>query len=262
MVLAHISDLHLGLDARTALAVERLCHTLLEERVEHVLLTGDVTHRGRRSELLLFRQIFAPLLRLGRLVLVPGNHDRLGDDLGRELMPEGRVCAERRGDLFLVRFDSTGPHNRRWLEGHGLLTAQDIEDIDRAFAAAPIDAARVLMLHHHPLPLPVDHPMERLATRLGWPNAAELKLGQSLLQRLRRRCDLVLHGHRHAATEIAPWEDEAGSMRICNAGSSTQLQGCRLFRLRGGRVERDRVWLDAREAFRPALTRAAARALP
>jgi 3',5'-cyclic AMP phosphodiesterase CpdA len=45
--LAHVSDLHLGRDARTDDAAAALVRALLHERVDDVLLTGDVTHRGR-----------------------------------------------------------------------------------------------------------------------------------------------------------------------------------------------------------------------
>ena len=55
---------------------------LVEARVGAVLLTGDVTHRGLAAELLRYERIFAPLLDAGRLLAVPGNHDRMGDDAG------------------------------------------------------------------------------------------------------------------------------------------------------------------------------------
>ena len=58
-------------------------------------------------------------MRTSRLIAVPGNHDRLGDDLREELMPGARVQTVAAGGLWIVRLDSTGPHNRRWLDGHG-----------------------------------------------------------------------------------------------------------------------------------------------
>jgi len=65
---AHVSDLHIGLTPRAERAAERLCDALLHEHPGPVLLTGDVTHRGRRVELERFRDLFAPVR--GSLYLV------------------------------------------------------------------------------------------------------------------------------------------------------------------------------------------------
>jgi len=238
---AHLSDLHLGAGAGAAHACRRLCSALLAIRVQRVIVTGDVTHRGRRAELELFRSAFAQLFEEGRMIVVPGNHDRLGDDVAGELMGEARVLAEEHGSLFVVRFDSTGPHNRRWFDSHGQMDEADMDAIRAAFERAPAGSLRVLLLHHHLLPLPDDHVFEHLATRLGWPNARELARGEELVSRLEGRCDLVLHGHRHQPAEI-----EAGSLRIFNGGCSTGLQACRIFAAAGGELVHAPRWLDAR----------------
>jgi len=238
---AHLSDLHLGAGAAAAHACRRLCSALLAIRVQRVIVTGDVTHRGRRAELELFRSAFAPLFDEGRMIVVPGNHDRLGDEVASELMGEARVLAEEHGSLFVVRFDSTGAHNRRWFDSHGQMDERDMDAICAAFGRAPAGSLRVLLLHHHLLALPDDHVMERVVTRLGWPNARELARGEELVARLQGRCDLVLHGHRHQ-----PAESEAGSLRIFNGGCSTGLQACRIFAAAGGELVHAPRWLDAR----------------
>lgn len=238
---AHLSDLHLGAGRAAGHAAHRLCAALLAVRVQRVFITGDVTHRGLLSELAVFRSAFAPLLEQGRVVVVPGNHDRLGDDAARALMGGARVQAQEHGRLFVVRFDSTGPHNRRWLDSHGQLGKADLEDICRAFAAAPAGSLRILLLHHHLLDLTADHLMERVIARLGWPNASELALGRELIVRLQGSCDLVLHGHRHRPAEV-----QAGPVRIFNAGCSTGLQACRVFAAAGGALVHAPRWLDAK----------------
>ncbi len=239
--IAHISDLHLGRDRRTDAATGRLVEALLEAEVGVVLVTGDVTHRGRRSELAAFERTFAPLR--GRAVVVPGNHDRLGEDAGRGLMGGARVQVESRPGLHLVRLDSTAPHNRALLSGHGELSAADIAAVDSAVGEAPPGTLVVLMLHHHLLPLPEDHFSERLANLLGWPNAAELRLGRSLLERLRGRCDVVVHGHRHAASEMVLPARLGRPLHVMNAGSTPELGRVRLLTHRHGRVVEER-WLD------------------
>jgi 3',5'-cyclic AMP phosphodiesterase CpdA len=227
---AHVSDLHIGISASADRAAARLCQALLHGQAGPVLLTGDVTHRGRAGELERFREIFGPLLRTGRLLAVPGNHDRLGDDLREAFMEGPRVHAERAGGLWIVRLDSTGPHNRRLIDGHGEVTERDIDEVEASLRAAPAGSQTILMLHHHPLPLAHDHPVERMMTLLGWPNARELATGGLLLSRIRGLCDAVLHGHRHVPAEISPWPSDARPLRIFSAGSSTLQRTFRSFR--------------------------------
>ncbi|BDG09323.1 metallophosphoesterase family protein [Anaeromyxobacter paludicola] len=258
--LAHLSDLHLGRDEATGAAARRLARALLAAGVDRLLLTGDLTHRGQRGELHEFEEVFAPWRDAGRLTLVPGNHDRLGHDLGGALMPGDRVQVEEHEGLHLVRLDSTGPHNRSFLSGHGALAPGDLDLVDRALAAARPGALRVLMLHHHPLPLPEDCLVERLSSWLGRPWTAELALGPALLARIAGRCDLVLHGHRHAASRVE-LEGAAGApLAVLNAGCSTELEAARLLDYADGRVAGER-WLHSDAGVAPILApRPAARA--
>lgn len=251
--IAHISDLHIGRDARTDAAAQALCDALLAAGVDDVLLTGDVTHRGRRSELAAFRRMFAPLA--DRLLVVPGNHDRSGEDAARELMEEERVQVERRNGLFVVRLDSTAPHNRRLIDSHGALTSGDIAAVDEAVETAPKGALMVLMLHHHLLPLPEDHWGERLASLLGWPNAAELDLGKDLIERIVGRFDLVLHGHRHRAGEVVLHSPGARSLHVLNAGSTPELGRARLIEHAAGSIV-SLFWLGTGADVRPSAAEA------
>jgi 3',5'-cyclic-AMP phosphodiesterase len=240
MLLAHVSDLHIGRDKKTNDAAGRVAAALHEGGVAAALVTGDVTHRGRLDELARFEAIFQPLLASGRVIVVPGNHDRLGDDAGRLLMPDVRVDVVARPGLHVVRLDSTGPHNRSLVDSHGMLTDEDIAAVEAALDLGPARALRVLLLHHHLHPLPEDLLAERLATLLGWPSAAELALGSALLERLRGRCDLVLHGHRHAPSELGLDLEGPRPLRVLNAGSTTELGRVRLLGVHAGRVVVDR----------------------
>jgi len=238
--IAHLSDLHIG--AASQESTERLVQAVLRSGADRVAITGDVTHRGRTAELEQFRRTFGPLLEDGRAVIVPGNHDRLGDDVEAELMPGERVQVSAAHGLWMVRCNSTGPHNRRRWDSHGLFTRADLQAVVEALDSAPAGSTRVLLLHHHLLPLPEEHLFERLVSRLGWPNAAELPLGVELLRRVRHRCELVLHGHRHTPAELRPFTCEA-PLRVFNGGSSTELHGFRVFDVDGRRV--DTCWIDA-----------------
>jgi 3',5'-cyclic-AMP phosphodiesterase len=240
--LAHLSDLHVGRDADDDV-LGRMCRALIERDVDHVVVTGDVTHRGRRAEWERFRRAFAPLEERGRLTVVPGNHDRLGEDVANEMMAGDRVQVEARSGLHLVRFDSTAPHNRRWVNAHGALGAQDLDQICRAFDDVPEDALAVLLLHHHLLPLPHDTRAERMLSWLGWASGEELGLGRALVAALRGRCDLVLHGHRHDPVTMSVFSEDARPLSLFNAGSSTELRHVRLFTHQRGRLAALPIWL-------------------
>ncbi|MHB8416717.1 MAG: metallophosphoesterase family protein [Myxococcales bacterium] len=243
--IAHLSDLHVGLNTHVDDATVRLREALLHEGVDHVVVTGDVTHRGLTAEARRFHEAFGPLLRAGKVTLVPGNHDRLNEDVRERLMPGARVQIEApggsEGGLYLVRVDSTGPHNRRWLYGHGKLWPDDLRAIGDALSRAPPGALRAVLLHHHVLPLPEDDPFERLVTWLGWPNAREIRRGRDLLTVLRGRCELVLHGHRHAPAEARPFEGDP--LAVYNAGSTTLLERFRVFSHRGGALVGSPRWV-------------------
>lgn len=259
--LVHISDLHVGRDDATDQSARRLARMLVEARVDRVLLTGDVTHRGLASEFSRYERIFAPLLEAGRLVAVPGNHDRMGDDAARALMRGGRVAVTSSAGLHVVRVDSTAPHNRSLIDGHGSLSTQDVADVRLALDEAPPGALPVVMLHHHVLPLPVEDLAERLATLVGLPCADELPLGEDLLGQILGRCRLVLHGHRHVPAEFRVTVPGTSPLRILNAGSSTMLGKARLIAHAGGELAWEgwlavesvapRAWKPAAAALRP-----------
>lgn len=243
MVIAHVSDLHLGRDAATERAAERLVGALASSGADAVLVSGDVTHRGRLGELARFEALFRPLLTCGRMLVVPGNHDRLGDDAGGAFMPGARVDTRSRPGLHVVRIDSTAPHNRRLFGAHGRLTSEDLDQVERALETAPPDAVVAAVVHHHVLPLPEDLFSERLATIVGLPFAGELAAGPRLLDLLRGRCDLVLHGHRHHPSEVVLDAGGARPLRVLNAGSTTSLQRIRTL-WRKPAVGWSERWLD------------------
>jgi len=266
--LVHISDLHIGRDEATDEAARRLARMLVEARVDQVLVTGDITHRGMAPELSRYERIFAPLLETGRLAAVPGNHDRMGDDAARGLMRGGRVAITDAPGLHVVRVDSTAPHNRSLIDGHGELSAQDVADVRLALDETPPGALPVVMLHHHVLPLPVEDLAEKLATLVGLPCADELPLGEDLLGRILGRCRLVLHGHRHVPAEFRVALPGGMPMRILNAGSSTILGRARIIAHVAGELAWEgwlasetvaaRSWRPASAGMRPAAAVAAA----
>lgn len=248
--LAHLSDLHLGASTAHERAAAAMVASLRASAVDHVVVTGDVTESGYFEEYELFQALFLPLKREGRLTVVPGNHDRAGDDVAELLSDELRVSVDRRDGLFMVCVDSTAPHNKSLIRCHGELCEQMLEAVDQALDLAPKGALVTVLLHHHVLPLPVEGFGEWFAHVCGWPNAAELPLGRALLERVRGRCDLVLHGHRHVPRHWLLDEGAPRPLQVVNAGSSTSLGAYRVFTHDGPRVTSVR-WEHAVPAPRP-----------
>jgi Icc protein len=242
--MAHLSDLHFGAAQTTVEQAAAMCRTLLAARVDHVVVTGDIADGGRQRELELFRAAFAELLEQGRMTIVPGNHDRLGDDVGASYMGGRRVDVVELEGAYLVRVDSTGPHNRTSvLAGHGLLCAAVLAEVSRALDRAPAGALVALLVHHHPVALPAEGLLERLSSRLGLPYAAELNLGEALLREALGRCDLVLHGHRHVPSARVLDPLGARPLRVYNAGRSLERQGVNIFAHVAGALASEPRWL-------------------
>ena len=181
------------------------------------------------------------------MTVIPGNHDRLGDDVADSIQAGPSVSISEPPGLHLVRFDSTGPHNRAWLAGHGTMLDEDVQALEAAAKRARPGAVVAILLHHHLLPLPADHTAERVCSWLGWPYANELDRGPDLLAALHGSCDLVLHGHRHTPQSITLFQNEARPLSIFNAGSSTELGRVRVFFHDAGQLREGFGWLPTNE---------------
>jgi 3',5'-cyclic AMP phosphodiesterase CpdA len=148
--LLHISDLHAG-SAEEA-KVERGLEPLIE-RVEPELIavTGDLAHRGRRSE---HARAAAFLRGLGRpLLVIPGNHDIPYSFPARFTRPfreferqwETAEPVYRSEELFVVGLNSVRP----WRHQSGGVRGDQVRRAAGLLAEAPPGALRVVALHHH-----------------------------------------------------------------------------------------------------------------
>jgi 3',5'-cyclic-AMP phosphodiesterase len=246
MKLAHLSDLHIGtpMAART---LEEAIPSLAAS--ELVIVTGDLTENGRAAELATFDRITAPVA--DRLIVVPGNHDRCGDDVGSRLMDGVRVDLLVRAGCAIVRVDSTAPHNRiSWLS-HGRICQQVLQQIREALDSIPPGMMTVVALHHHVVPLPAEGFWEQVSEVLQLPNHSELTLGTELLKVLRSRCDLVLHGHRHVPRQFIVDAEGSRPLRVFNAGSTTSLHAYRSFDFDAGQLRGDPQWIQVAHSPRP-----------
>ena len=133
-----------------------------------------------RRELEIYEQTFAPLQADGRLISSPETMIAWATTFRERIMSGPRVQSACYPGLYVVRVNSTAPHNRSWLNGHGSLDDDDLRAIDAALDAAPPGHLVVIALHHHVLPMPEEHAMERLSSWLGFIYTTELSRGRDL----------------------------------------------------------------------------------
>ena len=232
--LAHLSDLHLsslaGVRLRALLGKRLLGYVswrrkrrhehrtdvldalridVQEEDLDHIAVTGDLTHLGLPHE---FREAATWLARLGdpeRIVVVPGNHDAYVRESWRETFAQW--SAYIRGDDAGATggFDDVFPslRLRREVALIGLSTARpsppflatgrlgehQLQRLDRILEqTGRAGLFRIVLLHHPPA-----------AHTVRWRKS--LQDGAALRDVLARRgAELVLHGHAHfsAATYL------------------------------------------------------------
>ncbi|MBW6433614.1 metallophosphoesterase [Actinoplanes hulinensis] len=183
VIIAHLSDLHLG--AHDPVAVASIAADVEAVRPALTVVTGDLTMRARERE---FRKVRELLDRLpGPVLAVTGNHDVPLADWRRVLTPYDRWKSWIDGDLEPVRkvpgITALGLQSMpRWRWKNGRVTSRQAGEVVRVLGAAPQGDVRVLALHHPPL-----------ATG----TAALLGRRHLLAAARAARVDLVLAGHTH-----------------------------------------------------------------
>jgi 3',5'-cyclic AMP phosphodiesterase CpdA len=198
--LIHVSDLHVG--AREERSVEPALRALVERlRPELIVVTGDLTHRGRPDQ---HERAAAFLQALGPAVLaVPGNHDVPYTVPARFSRP-WREFEARWGSTEPV-FSSSGLHvvglnsARPWRHQSGGLDAAALERAAGRLAQASDGALRVACLHHHLTGAPW-RSRKRPVARRGHVLGALVDAG----------AELVLSGHIHQSAASERREFEVG----------------------------------------------------
>ncbi len=212
MLIAHLSDLHIGSQAPDRLDRVTAYLRRLRRPLDAILVTGDVADHGLEAEY----AALGALERLGvPLLALPGNHDDREAFRG-ELLDERPATgpvnrAETVAGVVFALCDSSVPgHAEGWLDDDTLAW------LDGTLAASTGTPAFVCC--HHP-PVPVGKPAADQVRQLGAGRLAEV---------LRRHPDVlaVLCGHVHSAavsafagvpvlaapgvesTMVLPWEPE------------------------------------------------------
>jgi 3',5'-cyclic AMP phosphodiesterase CpdA len=232
----HVSDLHFG--AGNGLDDPRLEQAIgaLVERVspDVVVASGDLTHRGLRSE----HEAAAKYLRaLGRpLLVIPGNHDIPTWPPGRFTHPyrEFERCWGKTSPSFsgpgleIAGLCSVQPlgYQRGHVKGH------DLANAEAQLREAPEGALRVATLHHQ-------------LTGAPWRNTKlPVKGRKHVLARLAAAgAELILGGHIHQATivERQDFQVVTGDSHTCVIATAPGLgrpRPSRAFETRGVLVHR------------------------
>jgi len=182
--------------------LEALCRDLQVHRLDHLLISGDLTHIGLPQE---FREARAWLERLGdprQVAVVPGNHDAYVDAgwdeafaLSRDYMAseEGRGDAAAafpsmrvRGAVAFIGISTACP--KPPLLATGTVGAEQLGRLPALLEQAAREGLfRVVYLHHSPLP-----GEEKWRKRLTDAAAVESVIAEY-------GAELVLHGHGHRA---------------------------------------------------------------
>ncbi|GIF00676.1 metallophosphoesterase family protein [Paractinoplanes rishiriensis] len=206
LVVAHLSDLHLG--AHEPAAVASIAADVAACRPSLTVVTGDCTMRARHRE---FRQVRRLLARLPRpLLVVPGNHDVPLVSPERLLRPYGRyeswIDVSPRPIANVLGLTAMGLRSMPWWRWKsGFVSARQTQEVVRVLGGAPEGDVRVLALHHPP-----------------FATGAAALVGRGRLARAltEARVDVVLAGHTH----VPEVQTVDGRPLVVIAGTATSLR--------------------------------------
>lgn len=158
----HVSDFQCGRPFVPA-AAEAMHRTARDVAPDLVVAAGDLTQRAKKREFVLARRVLDDFGDVP-VVVTPGNHDvPLYRVWERLLAPFWRWTAFAGPDLdtvlripgaTVVALSSAAP--RRAIV-NGRVDAPQLDFARRAFGASPDDDLRILVVHHHFVPVPSGH---------------------------------------------------------------------------------------------------------
>lgn len=211
MKFIHVSDLHFHSDPKDNKDACAVLASIGEKYKKHYLLvTGDIVDDGLERQYANAYDALKPFL--GRIFIVPGNHDfgALGNfyDLGKAVrfdemlsLPLGQEggfagdsfpvvnAVEEAGvKVMVIALDSNLETSHPFDFACGAVGQEQLEQLDRVLSSPwSADMVKFVLLHHHPFVR--NDPF------------MELQDARQLMRMLYHRVDVVLFGHRHV------WEE-------------------------------------------------------
>ncbi len=212
--------------------VRHVAREIARSRIDHVVITGDVTNLALEPEFVAARTILEGELHLGPrdISLVPGNHDlytrgalrdrrftqffadytRSDLDVGVDVGPGHFPYVKLRGPVAIVGLSSAVP--KPAFIASGEIGHDQLEALSRALDHDEVKKRTVVVLVHHP---PVA-PRSRVAMfTKGLRDGAELCERLSHLPR-----GLVLHGHLHKRVQ-SHLPTKTGELLVVGATSAS-----------------------------------------
>ena len=263
LTVLHASDFQCGRPFRSA-AADALVRLAAESAPDVVVVSGDLTQRAKVREFALASSILDRMPRVPHIV-TPGNHDvplyRVWErafapyrNWRRCISPELNTVTQVEGATF-VALNSSAP--RRTIVD-GRIDPDQVDFARRAFETTPADDVRVLVIHHHFVPV-LDgkggRPLPRARQLLADFEAMEV--------------DFVLGGHvhqTHISTSRDLFGDGAGDgdgpgIPLIASGTTTSWRGrgleaglnsLNVLRVRSGEIEvTPHLMSAAGDAFEP-----------
>jgi 3',5'-cyclic AMP phosphodiesterase CpdA len=219
--IAHLSDLHFGRhDQEVAL---QLLNCLCEDRPDLIVVTGDLTQRGRHWQFAAARDYLEKLPK--PMIVIPGNHDVPLYDVAQRFiggLARYRRYISRESQPFFADEEIAvlGLNTARSATfSNGRLSYAQADAIRAVFSEVPPERLKVLAIHH-----PVSVPPAKAS--LAVVGRAPLAL-QAISE---AGVNLVLSGHHHHAYsgDLTAGDLAAGnSVLVVQAGTaiSTRLRG-------------------------------------
>jgi 3',5'-cyclic AMP phosphodiesterase CpdA len=221
--IAHLSDVHFGAnDPKIVRATEAW---LQEQQPDLVIVSGDFTQRARVAQ---FEEAAAWLNRLRaaghKILAVPGNHDvPLYDVVRRFAAPLHRYRKYISSDLC-PWFESEsvavlGINTARSLTfKDGRINRDQMDLIERRFAAVPPEKTRILVTHHPLFAMPIGEGTE-LSEAVGHHRDAVKAVCRAGVH-----VALAGHFHRTYAQAARRMVETAGGALVIQAGTATSVR--------------------------------------
>ncbi|HPQ72008.1 MAG TPA: metallophosphoesterase [bacterium] len=203
---------------------QALLADLSNQRVKHVVITGDITNVASEDEFVMASKFVKKLRLIANVTLIPGNHDvniqrltAFGEDakldryieyFGDERWKNQFPYFQAINDICFISLDSTCFNPL--LNSRGSISEGQLDRLNDMFHRPEArNSYKVLVLHHHIKPEPKRKKVANMFLDLS--NANDLiSIAES------NRVDLILHGHEHKMYEY----DLNGIMLHC-AGATT-----------------------------------------
>lgn len=250
-----ISDLHIGDENREAENLDTIIEHIIKKEEWNankpiIIVTGDITQRGRREEFVNARNAFARLKHQAdyEILFLPGNHDYGAHGVW------GKVSEKRFNDFkqtFGKVFDTIEYLNKKNINGHTIINLDSIQGqvgtSDNRLADGEVGASQrealdnllstpetkdrpsekkvIVCIHHHPFIFPGESYLTTKGEKVGH----ALDDDDEFRDVIKGRVDVLIFGHDHKHFNFSDTylsgndrEDAYNIPKILSCGKSTE----------------------------------------